>query len=222
MSKGTMNKYMCISSEKQEVRNVIMDIAEHLECKHWLGMASEFGVDAKMFASRFRTSRLVSVESKEKVFKRQVKELSEFRNITCLHTTMSEFFDKSISMFPLFDCVFLDYNGIYSITVENDIVSLFSNGRFARNGVFALTVAKGREREEMVKLQKTRLIQSVCCGNVFEYLSNREGVITTTLHSICKDMGIELKPIFQKSYTNNKGGMAMMAFVFKTTKRRQL
>jgi len=214
-----MNKYMCVSSEKNEVRKVIMDLAEELECKHWLGMASEFGVDAKMFASRFRTSRLVSVESKEKVFKRQIKELSEFRNITCLHTTMSEFLDKGIGMFPSFDCVFLDYNGIYSTTIEDDMVSLFSNGRFTRNGVFALTIAKGREREEMVKMKNTRLIQSVCCGNLHDYLSNRENAITTTLHSICKDLSIELKPVFQKSYTNNKGGMAMMAFVFKVVNR---
>ena len=220
---GKMNLNMYCSKDKNEIRETIVDSAIKYGCKHMLTMAGERGVDAKMFSERLRSARIVSVEEDADVFEFQQKELLQFRNTTCLNVKLSDFLNSGISMFSPFDCVFFDYYCLYKKQVEHDVESLFSCGRFARDGVFAITLAKAHERPEFLK--GTRLLSGVCCNNYHDYVSNKEGCIDTTMHQIARDHGINLKQIMQKSYRNTKtgssvGATTMMVFIYKTTNRK--
>lgn len=220
MRRWKISKDMFTSSDKTEIRHAVVDTAIKCGCQNMLTFAADFGVDARMFASALRSTRVLSIENKSDVFEKQQQEMREFKNITCIKGELSEFLGNGIKYFHKFDCVFFDYNCIYSINVERDIASLFSGGGFARDGVFGLTIVKGREKPQ--SLIGTRLLRSVCCGNAYAYSKNRLHCISVTVHQIARGCGIELTDILIKSYKCHDGssGVPMMAFVFKTTNRK--
>lgn len=213
-----LNNDMYTSTEKDGIRQAILKRATTLECRSMLTLAGPRGVDARMFASKFRTARVVSIESDADIFAKQQLELREYRNILCLNTTTSLFLNNMIQSFPDFDCVFLDYNGIYGKNIESDISSLFNSGKLRRNSVLGLTIAKGRDG--IKHLRGTRLLSSTCCGNYTTYTKDREVAISSTICQISRDYKIDCSPILKASYRNSGNGMTMMAIVFNVINRR--
>jgi len=207
-----LNKDMYTSSEKYNVRKVLLQRAAIWGCRNMLTLAGPRGADARLFAEKLKTARVVSVEVDARTFIKQQVELSNYRNILCIKSDLSYFLANMLDKFPDFDCVFFDYNGIYKKSVEDNLINLFSKGLHCRNSVFGITLAKGRDGPEHVL--GTRLLSGVCCNNYSTYRLNREEVISTTICQLARAYNLKCKPVFTLSYKNKGRGMPMMAFIF--------
>lgn len=220
------NRGFNTSPEKEMLRKQIMDTCR-VPVRDILTMSGPNFKDARLWVNHPTKPRVLSIETKERTFRKQCREMAPITNIRPQHISLFDFLKNGhMEANTPFQILFLDFFGPYSKRIEEDLEILFSK-RLQKGAILALTLLKGRDGEKA--LEETHLLKTTCCGDYEEYKRNRLNAISSTIESIAASQGKELSygqcglgktcaDIEPYEYQNHGKGAVMMFFLFRITK----
>lgn len=200
------------SKEKDAIRGIITSLCKMFGIVFTLG--GEYFIDGRSIMNK-KSCRIRSIERSKDVFDRQMKNTKTYFRSWCTNETFSKFIDH-IDREPCFDLMFLDFNCIWSETIEDDLDRMFHH-EFKKGSIIALTIVKGRDKEEYIT--DTKCVQEACCGIIDNYYKDRLSVISSTFSSIANDNGYRAKETYSTEYGNysseHRSNARMMFWIFK-------
>lgn len=219
MKSSVFNSDLYRSKEKEIIRKLIAH--SHPRPYHCLTFGGRYSKDAKLLTGMFPHCSVRVIERDKKVYNKICREVKAWPSIFPANQSFSQYVKSIMKDEAPFDIVFLDYQGIISVSVEKDIETMFKKCFFKKQSIIALTLSKSHDSYSQVK--KTYCFRNVCVNNYELYKQDRGQAVATTVIALAEKHGYTLKEkrfkeLENRTYNNtykDRRGSPMMFFMFK-------
>jgi hypothetical protein len=211
-SAGVYKSNLYTSKEKASIRDLLIGFLPDRKNLSILTLSGHDMVDA--LRAHYKVgARVFSVERNRVIWEEQKKKASGYSSIIPLFYEFTDFLDQ-MTHYPEFDMVYMDFNCIWSLSLEESLSKLF--GIVNTGCLIGLTAVKGRDGLESIK--DTHCYLKVCAGCPSSYYKDRLNVMTQTITSLSKDACRSVKHLDSREYSNSDGigtSSPMLSFIFR-------
>ncbi len=204
------NSVLYESDIKQSMRLELLKSVDDKKIKKFFTLGGKDLVDIRLFRQSFNALQIISIERDEFIWKEQIKKSESLPYFLPLNYEFSDFVNQ-LNHYPLFDLMYLDFNCIWSLKIENDLSKLLENVK--KDCVIGLTIVAAHDGIEQLK--DTYLFNNVCVKKYDHYKENRIKYIAQTVIKLGEISGKDISLKFSDKYKNSKDSMDIMFFIFK-------
>ena len=117
------NSVLYESDIKQSMRLELLKSVDDKKIKKFFTLGGKDLVDIRLFRQSFNALQIISIERDEFIWKEQIKKSESLPYFLPLNYEFSDFVNQ-LNHYPLFDLMYLDFNCIWSLKIENDLSKL--------------------------------------------------------------------------------------------------